>query len=151
MDVELKARLTSGDVWMRALYMIFFAIAYSVAELLITLTVIFQFLAILFTGSANTPLLQFGRNLSEYVFQIIQFETFNSETKPFPLSDWPDEEPSGEQWQGPEVDASDDSDVTETELREEEKHQPETLAETSSNDDPDPVSKSPKDANPPPV
>lgn len=168
MDVELKARLTSGDVWMRALYMIFFAIAYGVAELLIVLTVVFQFLAILFTGSANAPLLRFGRNLSEYVFQIIQFETFNSEAKPFPLSDWPDEEPDGEQWQGAEADASGEkSGVTETDLDESDLHETERgepeISDTAdvdrtapaigaeSGDASDSVSKSPKDANPPPA
>lgn len=98
MNTQMKDRLTSSDVWLRALYMIFFAIAYSVAELIVALLVVFQLLAVLFTGSVNEPLLRFGRNLGEYVFQILQFETFNSEEKPFPFSDWPDAAPGGESW-----------------------------------------------------
>lgn len=137
MNDEMKARLTSGDVWMRALYMIFFAIAYSVAELLIGLTVIFQFLNILFTGNANVPLLRFGRNLSEYVFQIVQFETFNTEDRPFPFTDWPDQEPGGEQWQ--------ESDAVETAV-------PETPTDADTTaEEAGEVSESPKDATPPPA
>lgn len=101
MDEEMKARLTSRDVWMRALYMIFLAIAYSVAELLVALTVVFQFLVILFTGSANEQLMRFGQNLTRYIADIVRFQTFNSEDKPFPFSDWPDEEPGGERWMRP--------------------------------------------------
>ncbi len=141
MNDEMKARLTSGDVWMRALYMIFFAIAYSVAELLIALTVIFQFLNILFTGNANIPLLRFGRNLSEYVFQIIQFETFNTEERPFPFTDWPDEEPGGEQWQGAEPAETQAPETTPEEGGFEERTE----------DVADDVSESRRDATPPPA
>lgn len=98
MEVELKSRLTSRDLWIRALYMLFFVIAYSVAELVITLIVLFQFVSVLFTGSANTSLLKFGHNLSTYVYQVFRFLTFNTEMHPFPFSDWPDETPEGSRW-----------------------------------------------------
>ena len=98
MDDELKDRLTSRNLWTRALYMIFFAIAYSVARIVLTLLVIFQFITILFTGSGNRPLLKLGHNLATYIYQVIQFQTFNSEDKPFPFSDWPDTEPEDSQW-----------------------------------------------------
>ena len=114
MDEEMKARLTSRDVWMRALYMIFFAITYSVAEVLVFLTVIFQFLVILFTGSANEQLMRFGQNLTRYIADIVRFETFNSEDKPFPLSDWPGEEPGGERWMHPSPVGADGGSGSET-------------------------------------
>jgi len=98
MEEEIKQRLTSKDIWIRALYMVFFTIAYAVAETVTTLLVIFQFLAILFTGHANEPLLRLGNNLSIYIRQILQFVTFNSETRPFPFSDWPDEDHTGDRW-----------------------------------------------------
>jgi hypothetical protein len=101
MEDAMKERLTSRDLWMRALFMILFVIAYGVAELLVTLTVIFQFFTILFTGSANETLLRFGKNLSTYIRQIISFETFNSEDRPWPISDWPDEDLDENRWMGP--------------------------------------------------
>ena len=104
MDPVLKARLTSRDLWMRLVYMILFAIAYSVAKLLMTVAVVFQFLFILITGGANEPLLRVGQNLTRYIADIIRFQTFNTEEKPFPFAEWPDEEPGGERWR--ETDAS---------------------------------------------
>ena len=123
MEEETKKRLTSRDIWMRALFMVFFAIVYSISELIVTLLVIFQFLTILFTGHANGPLLRFSNNLSTYIYQILQFVTFNTETQPFPFSEWPDEELGANRWledeesaadettpDAPEADASADSD-----------------------------------------
>jgi len=100
MEDEMKERLTSRDLWTRALYMVLFVIAYSVAEIVLTLLVVFQFFAILFTGNANTSLLKLGHNLSAYIYQILQFETFNTEQKPFPFSDWPDDTPEENRWVG---------------------------------------------------
>jgi hypothetical protein len=98
MEKDLKQRLRSGDLWARALYMLIFAIAYGIAEALIMLLAIFQFLAVMFTGSANERLLQFGNNLSTYVYHIIQFMTFNTETRAFPFSPWPDETMDDNPW-----------------------------------------------------
>ncbi len=98
MEEELRERLSSKDIWGRALYMIFFAVAYSIAEFVVTFLVIFQFLAILFTRHANEPLLKLGRNLSTYIWQILQFQTFNTETHPFPFSAWPEEDIEDNRW-----------------------------------------------------
>ncbi len=98
MEEELRERLSRGDIWGRALYMVFFAIAYSVAGTVVTLLVIFQFLAILFTRKANEPLLKLGNNISAYIGQILRFQTFNTETKPFPFSSWPEEEVQDNRW-----------------------------------------------------
>ena len=109
MEKQMKDRLTSRDVWVRALYMVFFVVAYGVAELVLSLVVLFQFGTILITGSANEPLLRFGHNLSQYVYQILQFQTFNTEDKAFPFSDWPDEAPGDNRWL-----PSNSAEVTET-------------------------------------
>ncbi len=98
MDEEIKQRLTSRDIWVRALYMVLFGIAYSIAELVIVLLVIAQFLIIMFMGHANENLLKLGTNLSTYVYQVFQFQTFNTETRPFPFADWPNEEFGGSHW-----------------------------------------------------
>jgi hypothetical protein len=71
--------------------MVFFLLAYSVAEAVVVLLVLFQFVTILLTGHANQNALRLGYNLSTYVYQVLQFQTFNTESRPFPFSDWPDE------------------------------------------------------------
>lgn len=77
------------SIWMRALYMIVFGILYSVAEIVVVAVVVFQFFCVLFTGAKNAKALDFGRSLSIYIYQILRFETFDSEYLPFPFGDWP--------------------------------------------------------------
>jgi hypothetical protein len=98
MEESTRERLIRGDIWVRALFMVLFAIAFGLTRVIIVFVVIFQFLAVLVTGRANEPLLQFGKNLSVYILEILEFQTFNTELRPFPFSPWPDEEPGGDQW-----------------------------------------------------
>ena len=143
MDEQMKSRLTSKDVWVRGLYMIFFLIAWSVAEVLLLFSAIFQFLSALFTGSANLPLLQFGQNLSRYHFQIAQYVTFNTELRPFPFSDWPDDPPGGERWMDTgETVAAEPAAAAAGEVE---------PTEASTDEADEPVSESRKDEAPPPA
>ena len=96
MKEETRENLVRSEIWIRAFYMVLFAIAYSLAEAIIVLLAIFQFVALLVTGKVNEPLLRFGKNLSVFMFDILEFQTFNSEFRPFPFSPWPDEEHGGE-------------------------------------------------------
>ena len=96
MKENTRENLVRRDIWNRALYMLLFAIVYSVAEAIIVLLAIFQFVALLIAGQVNELLLRFGKNLSVFMFDILEFQTFNSEIKPFPFSPWPDEEHGGE-------------------------------------------------------
>jgi len=98
MDDAMRARLSDTSLWMRGLYMLLFVIAYNVAEVLLTVVVIFQFVATLITGQPNEPLQRFGRNLSTYFYQIINFLTFNDEVRPYPFADWPDEPMTDSLW-----------------------------------------------------
>ena len=84
--------------WKRTLHMILFAIAYSIAELIVVLVILVQFLSILVTGSASERLLRFGNSLSAYVRQILRFVMYNTEAMPYPFSDWPQEPGGGERW-----------------------------------------------------
>lgn len=90
MDPELKENLRRRQTWLRGLYMLLFIVIFHVAEVVVGAVVLLQFLFTLFTGNTNPRLLQFGQNLSEYVYQILGFVTFNTEDMPFPFSDWPE-------------------------------------------------------------
>lgn len=89
MSDELKAHLKERKTWLRGLHMLLFAIFYSVAEIVIIAIVLFQFLMALFTGRTNERLLKLGQSLSTYVYQILQFLTFNSDYHPYPFGAWP--------------------------------------------------------------
>ncbi len=89
---DLKTHVQDSNVWKRLLYMILFAILYSAAEVVLVVVVIYQFFCLLFTGNKNEKVLSFGAQLSSYIYQVFSFQTFNTETKPFPMSDWPSDQ-----------------------------------------------------------
>ncbi|SMF64417.1 protein of unknown function [Alteromonadaceae bacterium Bs31] len=90
MDEQLKSNLTSGKHWLRLVYMVLFAIMLQVSLAVMWVLVVVQFLFALISGNDNRNLRKFGDSLSQFIFQAIQFLTYNSEEKPFPFSDWPE-------------------------------------------------------------
>ncbi|MFW2373075.1 MAG: DUF4389 domain-containing protein [Gammaproteobacteria bacterium] len=89
MSDDVKDNIRQTKTWMRALYMLLFAIIYAVTEVIITAVVVFQFLLVLFTGKTNSKLLIFGQSLSTFIYQILQYLTFNTESQPYPFGEWP--------------------------------------------------------------
>ncbi len=84
-----KVQPFSSATWQRGLFMLICAFLYNVAEVVVVAVAILQFLFKLVTGEENLQLKLFGRSLSIFFFQTMQFLTFNSEEKPFPFSPWP--------------------------------------------------------------
>ena len=93
MSNEVKDNLKSQSTWKRGLYMLLYIIFSRVAEIVLGFVVLFQFLLKLFTGETNERLLKLGQGLSTYVYQTLQFLTFNSEYHPYPFGAWPKGEP----------------------------------------------------------
>lgn len=77
------------SIWKRALLMALFAIIYSITEIVVVVAAVFQFFCVLITGAKNARVLELGRDLSAYIYEILLFETFNSERLPYPFSPWP--------------------------------------------------------------
>ena len=93
-DNEIKENLKQTNSWTRGLYMLMFAVFYSIAEVVMVATVIFQFLLLIFTAKPNERLVKLGQSLSTYQYQIMIFLTFNSEVHPYPFGAWPKGEPT---------------------------------------------------------
>lgn len=89
MNDEIKTHLKNSDSWKRLLYMLLFVITYNVAEVVIAVVVVLQIVLTLFTGQRNPRVLAFGAQLSTYVYQVLQYLTYNSDEPPFPFADWP--------------------------------------------------------------
>ena len=100
MKSEIKRNLTRTDIWWRALAMILYTFLYGIAEIVLVAVVLFQFCYTLILRESNHRLLTFGQGLSTYVYQILQFLTFNTENLPFPLSAWPAGPPAEPENQG---------------------------------------------------
>jgi hypothetical protein len=94
MSNEIKENLKQKKTWLRGLYMLLFAIFYSVAEFVLAVVVVFQFLLTLFTGSTNARLLKLGQSLSTYIYQCLVYLSFNSDYQPYPYGAWPKGAPS---------------------------------------------------------
>lgn len=90
MNENIKESLKNNSTWLRILYMAIFVFIFNIVEFLIAALVIFQLLVLLFTGEKNIRLVSFGDMLSQYVYRILQYLTFNSEDRPFPFADWDD-------------------------------------------------------------
>lgn len=108
MSTELKEHLRSGPTWKRGLYILLFALIYSVAEVVFWAVILFQFGNHLLTGRSNESLLEFSRGLNAYFYQILQYLSFRSEIKPYPFSDWPGQGLTGEETPLPPPADSDD-------------------------------------------
>ncbi len=94
MEKSTKNNLTDSKTWIRLVYMILFAVAFNVAEVVLVAVVIIQFLFQLFTGRAIEQLRTLGGSLGAYASEIIAFLTFHSDDRPFPFGRWPEGPPA---------------------------------------------------------
>lgn len=88
MDEQINYNLTQIGTWKRIFFMLIFAAIGGLVRMLLWAVIILQVASTLLTGKANVNILNFGRSLSTYTYHILLFLTFNTETMPFPFSDW---------------------------------------------------------------
>ena len=87
---ELVENVRELSGWVRVLFVIFFIVVlHLIIGPLIVLLALVQALFLIFTKKANENLAGFGALLVTYVAQILNFVTFNSDSRPFPFSDFP--------------------------------------------------------------
>jgi hypothetical protein len=79
----------NNSVWLRGFFMLVFGFIGGFARFAITLIAILQFLSLLLRQKPHSGLQLFGQTLNNYLYQINQFLTANSEDYPFPLGTWP--------------------------------------------------------------
>ena len=86
---SLKVKVLAKDKWQRALLMVIFFIIKHIVLLLVNLIALFQFFHNLCLDHPNGKLLELSQGLNNYLLQILNFLTFNSQNKPFPFVDDP--------------------------------------------------------------
>lgn len=84
-----EASMTAQDALKRGLFMLLFAIAFSVAQVLLNVVAVVQFLWLLTSNSPNQFVLRFGASLSVWLADVARFLSCASDEKPFPWKDWP--------------------------------------------------------------
>ena len=86
---ELKENLAKQSKWLRLLWMVGFSFLYYFAMLILWLIVVTQFLFTLFTNSPNENILKLSAGFRNYMVQVLDFITYQSDDKPFPFSEFP--------------------------------------------------------------
>jgi hypothetical protein len=96
MDAHLKAELTAREKWLRLLYIVGYALMFQVAEVVLVVLVVVQFLIVLFTGARNINLTDFAGQLGEWLRQSVAFMTWVDDERPWPFGRaWPASADSG--------------------------------------------------------
>jgi pyruvate/2-oxoglutarate dehydrogenase complex dihydrolipoamide acyltransferase (E2) component len=88
-EKDFRDHIAEPGSWLRLLYMILFGIVFEVGKFVGLVVAVVQFLFKLIAGQPHPALQTFGFSLSEYYRQIIAFETFRSDDRPYPWADWP--------------------------------------------------------------
>ena len=96
MNDNIKQHIKERSTWLRGLYMLVYLICYSIAEIVLGVVVLFQFILTVLTGKTNERLLKLGQGISTYVYQILLFLSFNDEYHPYPFGAWPKGPPKAE-------------------------------------------------------
>jgi hypothetical protein len=81
--------LRSQAAWTRGLFMLLFLIAFHIAQWLLTLVTVVQFVWLLAAGEPNRFLQGFGGSLSAWLAEAARFMTCATDEKPFPWRPWP--------------------------------------------------------------
>lgn len=88
---DLKNKIVNPGHWLRLLLMgLMFIILFYLINFIVFITMAVQWILVLLSGETNARLQRFSKGLNRYAYQILEFISFNSESRPFPLSDWPE-------------------------------------------------------------
>ena len=88
---DLKNKIANPGHWLHLLLMgLMFIILFYLINFIVFITMVVQWILVLLSGETNARLLRFSKGLNRYAYQILEFISFNSKKRPFPLSDWPE-------------------------------------------------------------
>ncbi len=79
------------STWLRVLFVALFWVIFHLTQFVILAIAVGQCLFSIFSGKPNEQLMKLGNDLSRYVQEILSFVTFNTERRPFPFNDFPNE------------------------------------------------------------
>jgi len=75
-------------IWMRGLMMLILALMFALAETILGVIAVVQFLWMLFTKEKNPLLRDFGGDLGEWMAAVARFQSGATDDKPFPWAKW---------------------------------------------------------------
>jgi Domain of unknown function (DUF4389) len=78
-----------GDLGVRILYMLLFAIGFWIVSWTLAVIAIAQVLVRLLSGRASVELARFGGALARYTKHIVEYLTFVTDRVPYPVGEFP--------------------------------------------------------------
>ena len=90
MDENIIKNLKSESRWLRLVFMVLFALVGFLAVNFVWVLSVIQVVHGFIKGEGNARLLHFTDGLNQFIYQVAQFLTYNSDDKPYPFSDWPE-------------------------------------------------------------
>lgn len=94
MEGQASFERNQKDELIRGAFMLLFLVATRLVGVLLFFLALFQFLCALIVREPNGNVRSFGKGLSRYLAEIVQFLTYNTERKPWPFSPWSDLRPT---------------------------------------------------------
>lgn len=94
MSSDVRSNIFNAEIWLRLLFVVLFWFLLTLIGWVLGAVVLVQFLIVLITGEKNGQLSSFGSRLGIYLKDIVTFMCFSSDEKPFPFSDFPDDNTS---------------------------------------------------------
>lgn len=88
MNEKINDNLKQLSTWKRIFFMAIFSVIVGLVRILLWGVILLQVASMLFSGKVNENILYFGKSLSAYLYHVLLFLTFNTDTIPFPFSDW---------------------------------------------------------------
>ena len=76
------------NIWMHGLLVLVFGFFFSLAEKILWVVALIQFLWMLFAKEKNSLLVEFGRDLGKWMQDVARFQSGVSDAKPFPWKKW---------------------------------------------------------------
>ena len=86
---EIKKNITNPQTLLRGFFILVYTGIFYLSQTVVMGVTIFQLGSVLLTGKPNKRLLYFGQNLGIYISQILNYLSYSSDEKPYPLNPWP--------------------------------------------------------------
>lgn len=92
-EEQVRAELyVRPSPWQRLLAMVVLGMGFGVAQSIMFLIALFQFIWTFAGKEPNEELLDFSKSLTKWIVQTSEFLTFISEDRPFPWAKWPEDD-----------------------------------------------------------
>ena len=88
MDAPNREELDK-NIWTRVLFVLLYFFIAFIVRMLIVLTAVLQIASNIIWKTPNYNLTSFGNMISTYLYEVMQFITYNTDKRPFPFSPWP--------------------------------------------------------------